>query len=180
MLILFLEPGQHALTIQFSTMRQTQSEFTNKYHPSAAWEGLSAISSDKQKLHFTNCPTQGPWYIKFIQGCHHCMGNIVKQNMALSIRVMLELDRLITTVLCDVRTWQDTSAVFQLTQAGCWATMSFVDALHGKELPQSDLFGTHRHFSAVSQENLPHVTLALLDHFKGETGLNYHLVPMPT
>ena len=80
-------------------MQQTRSAFTNQYHASAAWQGLSTIGSDKRKLHFTDCPTQGPWFIKFIQGCHHCMGDIVKQNMAVSIGVMIELDRLLNDEL---------------------------------------------------------------------------------
>ena len=179
MLLRSLDPGQNAATVQFSTMRQTRSAFTNQYHASAAWDGLSTVGSDKRKLHLTRCPTQGPWFVKFVQGCHHRMGDEVKQNMALSIGVMLELDKLISIDLLDAQSRHDVNAVFTLTQTGCWVTLSFVGALRGEEMPRADLFGTHRHFEAGARDDLSHVTIALLGRFKGETGLNYHLLPMP-
>ena len=107
------------------------------------------------------------------------MGDIVKQNMALSIGVMLELDRLLNADLDNARDRHDSGAVFTLTQAGCWATLSFVGALRGEEMPRADLFGTNKHFGAGAHDALPHVTLALIGRFKGETGTNQHLLPMP-
>ena len=179
MLLRSLDPGLNAPTVQFSTMRQTRSAFTKQYHASAAWDGLSTVGSDKRKLHFTKCPTQGPWFVKFVQGCHHGMGDVVKQNMAVSIGVMLELDKQLSVDFLNAQSRGNTNAVFTLTQAGCWATLSFVGALRGEELPRADLFGTQRHFKAGARDDLSHVTLALLGRFKGKTGLNYHLLPMP-
>ena len=88
MLVRLLDPGTNAPTIQFGATRQIQSSFFNVFHASVHDQGLSTMGDDRSKLHFSDCPTQSLWFIRLVWGCHCCMGDTVRQDMALSVVII--------------------------------------------------------------------------------------------
>eukprot|EP00957_Ditylum_brightwellii_P037922 2868483-Ditylum_brightwellii.AAC.1 len=73
-------------------MRKLISAYSNAYlastHSLAEVVSLGGIQS---KMHLGQCPTQSLWFEKFVIGCKSQMGEIVKQDRAISIKDMLPL-----------------------------------------------------------------------------------------
>lgn len=61
---------------------------------------------------------------------------------------------------------------------GAFYVIAFSCALRGEEVPLADLYGIQKHWEAGVNHSPPHITIALLGRFKGETGENYHLLPI--
>jgi hypothetical protein len=67
---------------------------------------------------------------------------------------------------------------FDLAKEGAFYTIAFSCTLRGEEVPLADLNGISKHWEASVNHNPPHITIALLGHFKGEIGESYHLLPI--
>jgi hypothetical protein len=62
-----------------------------------AWNSLGSLFFPKEasKLHATQCPTDGPWFGRFSLGMEKRLGRQIKQDMAISIKVMIEIQKLL-------------------------------------------------------------------------------------
>eukprot|EP00957_Ditylum_brightwellii_P187385 14271505-Ditylum_brightwellii.AAC.1 len=73
-------------------MRKLRSAYINTYlaltHSLSEPISLGGLHS---KMHLGRCPTQSLWFEKFVIGCKSWMGEIVKQDRAISIKELLPL-----------------------------------------------------------------------------------------
>ncbi len=61
---------------------------------------------------------------------------------------------------------------------GSFYLIAYCCALRGEEVPLSDLYRILSHWNEGEIGSPRHVVIALLGQFKGESGENYHLVPI--
>ena len=173
MLQLSLNPGKNDKNVHFSTIRRFRSAYSNAYQASAgALEGM-VIAKDMRKLAVTKCPSHGNWFERFAKGCHRRMGDCLIPDRALSVDILLEMFQMME------KEWvQSGYNSFELALEGALYIVGFCCALRGEEIPKADLYGTLTHFDASGKHKTPHVIVALIGRFKGESGTRYHLMPL--
>ena len=90
-----LDKGRNKPTIQFSTMRKLMAFFSNRFHTGKnASTGMSSLAGVHGIQFFTESPTYGFWFKRFIEGCHRRMGDYVLSNRALTIDELLVIQNL--------------------------------------------------------------------------------------
>ncbi len=170
---LSLNPGKYDKNVQFGTIRKFRSAYSNVYHASVQGSNSMVMAKDTKKLMVTDCPTYGLWFEKFMKGCHKRMGEIVRPDRALSSVILLEILNLL-----DEEWFNNPQNQLSLAMEGAFYVIAFSCALRGEEVPLADLYGIRKHWEAGVNHSPPHITIALLGRFKGETGENYHLLPI--
>jgi hypothetical protein len=88
------QPGRNAAAVQYDTIHQLRTGYSNVYHASTWQETVAVMASDLKKLHITSCPTDNIWFGKFMLGMQKRLGRQIKQDCGLSIDVMLKLQEL--------------------------------------------------------------------------------------
>ena len=173
MLQLSLNAGLNDKHVQYNTVRKFRSSYANVYNASiSALSGTTMVGGTK-RLGVTNCPTHSDWFTRFAKGCHKRMGDNTRPDRAISINIMLEIYRQLE------HEWSDPSKnKYDLAVEGAYYIIAFCCALRGEEIGKSDLGGIRKHFEESGASDPPHVVVALLGRFKGETGLGYHLMPL--
>jgi len=162
-------------TIQFSTMRKLRSAFSNVFHASKLNSGLVTMAQDTRKTMVTDSPTYGIWFQRFMLGCHKRMGEKLKQDMGVSIEVMLALMDIFES---NYNTADETREKLSIALMAMYCIASFCGGLRGEEVPMTDLGEFIKHAPKGSDESLPHIVLPLLGRFKGEKGEKHHLLPL--
>ncbi len=61
---------------------------------------------------------------------------------------------------------------------GSFYLIAFCGALRGEKAPLADLFSISSKWREAQSYPTKHVVIAFLGRFKGETGENYHLMPI--
>ena len=90
MLLRSLDPGKYAPYSQFETIRKIRSAYSNTYMASVTTSlAASTLGRTSNKFFLTQSPTQSLWFERFCTGCLKRMGQIVKQDLAISIDVLL-------------------------------------------------------------------------------------------
>ena len=173
MLQLSLNPGKNDKNVQFNTIRRFRSSYANVYQASSvALEG-TVLAKDTRKLAVTKCPSHGNWFERFAKGCHRRMGDCSIPDRALGIDILVEMFRIL-----EAEWLKSGYNSFELAMEGALYIIGFCCALRGEEMPKADLFGTQTHFESSGKYNPPHVVVALIGRFKGESGTRYHLMPL--
>ena len=87
------EPGRKRETVQYGTARNVRSTFTVLWEVSPESGGDITLSSASSKgRYIATCnPSEGRWYQQFAIGCCARMGDIVRQDRAYTIQVLLKL-----------------------------------------------------------------------------------------
>lgn len=173
MLQLSLKAGLNDKHVQYNTVRRFRGAYSNVYNAStSALTGTTMVGGTK-RLGVTNCPTYSDWFTRFSRGCHIRMGDNTRPDRAISINIMVEIFRQLK------HEWQDPSKIrFEVALEGAYYIIAFCCALRGEEIGKADLAGIRKHFDPSGASDPPHVVVALLGRFKGETGLGYHLMPL--
>jgi hypothetical protein len=177
-----LDKGINEATIQHGTARKFRAVFSNMW--SASLEGVkdTVAVRDTVKMSQTSCPTFGTWYEKFGLGLHKRMGDVVRQDQAISIEVMLALmDKFEAKWQALERTQVPSPAVAKVLFPALFSVVAFVIALRGEEVPLMDLAAARNNFvqavmTPPDDEGtvMAHAVIPLLGRFKGEHGEKYH------
>jgi hypothetical protein len=89
MLLKSCEPGRYASYQQFEMIRKLSSGFSNAYMTSIEnIESLRTVGGNQPKLFLNNCPMHSLWFERFFKGCLSRMGQVVKQDMAVSLELI--------------------------------------------------------------------------------------------
>ena len=130
-----LSHGKYADYLQFGSIRKVRSAFSNCYMASVTGhENANRIGRAIGKLYLTKCPTQSLWFGRFSEGR---MGQIVKQDLGVSIKVLHELLRLIKE---DIRIKQGLDK-YMLFLTGTFVCICFCGSFRGHEVFLVDLGG---------------------------------------
>jgi hypothetical protein len=176
MLLRSVMPGKYRDYTQFETMRKFRSAYSNLYHASA--EGASALATlgrDTAKTFLTACPTQSLWFKRFARGCLRRMGQEVRQDLALSVPVMLELQRVLD------QEWTEGGGIRreQATLMGAYSAIAFCGSFRGHEVFLVDLHGLLKYSKMdLVEGGHKYALIPLLGRFKNEDGERYHLTPL--
>jgi len=103
------------------------------------------MGGDKAKTSFSNfCLTQSLWFERFAKGCLSRMGQVVKQDRAISLEVMHQLMENLEGEWTQA-THTERSVIARL---GAFCLIAFCGSFRGPELFLVDLFGLHKYGKA--------------------------------
>jgi hypothetical protein len=124
----------------------------------------------------TRCSTNSVLFSKFIKGCEKRMGRVVKQDIALSVSVLLLiLDNLNKELQNGATNIQRKREIVML---GSLLVIGFCDGLRGNELFLVEASSLCYYGDKGEQEGRAHVVIPLMGRFKGETGERNVLRPL--
>lgn len=177
MLLRSLNPGRYGDYTQFATIRKERSCFSNFYHASAVGStAQSTLGRDTAKSFLTKCPTQSLWFERFSKGCLYRMGEVVKQDLAISIDVMLCMMKLFDDEWLRTPDGWDRS---EIASVALYSIIAFCGSFRGHEVFLVDLFGLTKYETTFTLSNqTSYCMIPLLGKYKGESGERYHLTPL--
>jgi hypothetical protein len=128
-------------------------------------------------MSFSNfCLTQSLWFERFAKGCLSQMGQVVKQDRAISLEVMHQLMENLEGEWTQA-THTERSVIARL---GAFCLIAFCGSFRGPELFLVDLLGLHKYGKAELRTTggKEYVIFPLLGRFKNELGEQYHFTPL--
>ena len=174
-----LDKGRNKPTVQFSTMRKLRAFFSNVFHTGNASTGMSSLAGAHGSQFFTESPTYGFWFKRFIEGCHRRMGDHVLSDRALTIDELLVIQVLMEEDWTEMEEEGNREDQLHLAMFAVVLTIGFSGAFRGEEIPKFDLGTTREHLEeSMLHPRHPHVTIALKGRVKGETRTRCHLLPV--
>jgi len=174
MVLKSLDPGINAATVQFDTVRQLRSAFSNAYGAGTSQLQVSLYSSANKKMHGTSCPSDSEWFARFALGMEKRLGRQLRQDLGLSIGVMLEIQRELEVQWTDSRRGRKrrdlavTAVLFIVVF--CWG-------LRGEEVFLISLGATRKVWDPSQAHEVSHVMLALVGRRKRLIGNRAFLLP---
>ena len=171
------KPGRNAESYtQFDTIRSYRSSFFNAWQVQQAARNTLLASTDDRGMfsRLGSCPTQSLWFSRFLQGCRGRMGQLVIQDKAISVELLLAVLKVVDGRVRDAdESWDK---LWWVT-VGSYLTTSFCCSLRGPEGFMLDLHGL-RQYLRQGRDNagIPFVVVPLLGRFKGEEHFRQHLL----
>jgi hypothetical protein len=108
-------------------------------------------------------------------GVHKRMGEEVRSDFALSIKVLHRILGHLDKEWHDARTVAVHQVVVEMTM---FLVAGFGLGLRGEEVLKMDIASSMTYYEAGRDHSSPHVMIPLLGRFKGETGEQWHLLPV--
>ena len=175
MLVKSLNPGRYEEYTQFETMRKLRSAFSNLHHASAMGAAsMMTLGRDTAKTFLSTCVTHSMWFERFSKGCFKRMGQITRQDLALSVHVMLALTNLLEQQWTAQIISHDT-----LAYVGAYICIAYGGSFRGNEVFLTDFSGLSKYASMdLIEDGQRYVIIPLLGRFKNEDGEKYHLTPL--
>jgi hypothetical protein len=155
-----------------------RSLFSNIWHVSIKGSKGSTVVRGQTKLIMTESPTNQDWYERFMLGMHKRLGDKSCPDRAISIELMLELHKVLKIELTEALRIGNTNAIDEIITAGAFSTIGYCGGLRGEEIILTSLDGMNKNMEAGLKHSTPHVPLALRGRFKGETGEQWHFLPL--
>jgi hypothetical protein len=127
-----LRPGRNDTLVQFGTVQKFRSSFSNIHHASVQGLQASVMAKDTRKLTVTNCPMYGEFFKRFVRGMHKRMGEIMKQDRALSLDILFVIFQALE------QDWSTATAEDErltLAMEGAFYIVAYCCALRGEEVP---------------------------------------------
>lgn len=187
--------GRLNASITYSTMRKLRGTNTKNYDssPLGISEGAS-FAHRAGRIRPTSCPSQSEWMQDFLRGAECRMGHDSCADHAVPITVIVESLKLVEADALESEANDDQEGADVLYMFGAYLCMCTSASLRGYEGFYLCLAGTTAHINAgrngvvpanfnkgtiLSEEmcmRLPHVALYLQGQFKGEGGINQHVI----
>jgi hypothetical protein len=120
MILKSCDKGRYADYQQFKIVRKLRATYTNVFMASASGvAALHTMGGVYAKHQLTLSPTHSLWFECFTKGCLSQMGQLVKQDMAISVGVMLALSALLdkeweSTCTPQAKAWIAVPGAFRL------------------------------------------------------------------
>lgn len=138
------------------------------------------------KATLTECPLQQKWFNMFLRGAESRMGHKSMANRALTIDIILRVLELIKIDMNE----QSHVIAREYCKLGAAVAIALCGSLRGPEVFMLDLAGLRAHLSkggnglmpanplkvGTDLTKAPHVVLSFIGKFKGETGVDKHLL----
>ena len=184
--------GQIRDTIQFDTMRTVRSTATKVYEssPRGVAEG-SSFTKGTSRVRPTSCPSQSEFFSDFLRGAEYRMGYETAANHGVNMKALVAV---LDFIKADIEACDNSLERNQLIKVGAFICLVTACSLRGYEGFYLDLAGVRRHIdkgrtgvipanlsskSIITDEEaalLPHVAVCLLGKFKGELGVDHHII----
>jgi hypothetical protein len=175
-----LNPGMNEATVQFGTIRKTRSALSNYSNTTASALAESVMVGGMKgiRFNFSKTPMYGLWFDRFKDGCHSRMGDDIRPDKAMSIELLLEIQKLCERKLFRCRTH---ASVLSVCLNAVFHIVSFVGGFRGEEMPMMSLDAIAKYLAYVPHPDpdLAHVMIALRGRVKGERKAEAcHLIPI--
>jgi hypothetical protein len=169
-----LNLGKHKKLVQFSTVQTLRSAYSNIHHASKAHlGGVSVLTGGSRKLITTNCPSNGFWFDRFMVGYYKRVGQLLVQDLAILIEVLLAVQQYLEEQWSLAQTGTEKRSVSEM---GVLFVICFCLGLRGEEVLLIDIAGCRKNIEATRAHARPHVLVALWGRFKQTPGECYHLM----
>lgn len=184
--------GRIEPVVQAETLRQLRSTYSKLWDSSP--EGVAEVASFGRgagRVRPTSCPSQSEWFQDFWRGVEARMGHKSGANHAITMSAMVQA---ITYIKEDAAKASSQEEADYLVKVGAYLTFCTAASLRGYEGFYLDLSALRRYAdvgrggevpsrltnnSILTEEEcmrLPHVVLPLLGKFKGEIGIDHHVI----
>jgi hypothetical protein len=154
---------------QFDSIRKLRSLVTGMVsaRPHAGMDGVGF--RDKGKLNsLSRSGVDSALFERFIKGCEKRMGRVIKQDMGLSVPILLKILENLEIDFQDQVTSKKRRR--QIVMLGACLVIGFCDALRGNEIFLVEGSNLCRYMMKGKEHAIPHVIIPLMGRFKGETG----------
>jgi hypothetical protein len=149
MLIKSREPGQYANYQQFESIRKLRASFSNVFLTSmSGTTSLCSMGGTKPSSSSPIAPHTRIGSRNFPKGCLSHMGQVVKQDMAVSLELMLALVEMLEKEWEQATTSHLRSAI---ASVGAYVTVAFCGSFRGPEVFLADLYGLNKYLLQTSQ-----------------------------
>jgi hypothetical protein len=175
MLAKSLNPGRYQDYTQFETLRKLRSAFSNLHHALASGSAaMMMLGRDTAKTFLSTCTTHSLWFERFSKGCFRRMGQETRQDLAISIQVMLALTRLLE------QQWESPDFPRDiLAYVGAFACITYGGSFRGNEVFLTNLSRLIKYAAMdLVEDGQRYVIVPLLGRLKNEDGEKYHLTPL--
>ena len=138
-LIRSLDKGKYENFVQWETFRKTRSALTNAYQASV--NGLMDVvgAYEKNRVWISQVPTHSIWFTRFMEGIHRRVGEVVKQDWPIPIKVIMYIDKELNELW---ETLTDSQEKLKIAQLAVWFICGFCTGLRGEEMLMIELAGT--------------------------------------
>ena len=181
--------------VQFGTLRKLRGTYTKNWEssPCGVKEGAS-FAKGAMRICPTSCPGQSEWFHDFLRGLEYRMGCHSEPNHGLLIGAIVHLLAILSTDAQEAEEAGLEVEANELWKAGAYLCTLTAASLRGHEGFYMDLARLQDHLSrgkdghvppglnqssVLTEEmcmDLPHMTVCLLGKFKGEIGVDHHLI----
>ena len=163
-----LDKGIHGPTVQFETARRLRSSYSNLWGASRHALTLGVMAKDTRKTFVTKCPGYCLWFECFIRGMHSRMGDIKKQDAAISSLVMHAVMDRVEVDFVDADSEIERRYI---VRCGLYFLAGYLGSLRGEETPRILL----KYFLSLNAEAMEsrtrHCVLPLYGNFKNDGGI---------
>ena len=173
-----MEPGVKNDTVQYSTARQARAAYTLLWEASPEAGSDITLSSGSLKGRYvaTCAPSEGRWYQHFNTGICARMGDVVRQDRAYTIEVLLKL------VSMYELEWNDLGLAMPMhSLCSCmFLLLSCLGGMRGYEAVWTDLSALNYDLSwCEDREDYSAVSWPIVGRFKSEHGIaGCYMIPI--
>jgi hypothetical protein len=160
-----LDPGRYSDHVQWETFRKARSAITNITQ--AGVGGLEDVigAYEKNRCWISKVPTHSFWFHRFMVGIHKRVGEIRRQDEALTIDVLHEVDRILEARR---RSTTDRKIRRRVSEMGTWYLGGFCTGLRGEEMVRIEFSGTAKSADkCLGLEEDPHFMFVVTGRSKG-------------
>lgn len=170
--------GKNASTLQFGSTRKYRTAFSNFYHSSVSHLKMVMLGKENRKVYLTDCPTDGRWFDRFMQGMGNRLGQQLVQDLAMSVEVLLEVQELLEE---DWQLAESDEERVRIAEMGFFFVVNFCTGLRGEEtfLVHAGMTKTVHELSK-SRKKTPHSCLTLVGQRKSLQGERAFVIPVAT
>jgi hypothetical protein len=173
--------GRHEATTKFSNVRKITSLHTNMYKSSAlgAASGTLILRAEKKRLYSTQSPHESDFFIMFMAGLRARVGERRKQDAAISIALMVEMQNRLELDWNKAMARDDLVEMREVAEHAVYFLVCFCGALRGFEgtkIPLNELrtkVALDASSPGVATDSLgrfmPHVGIPLVGTFKARS-----------
>jgi hypothetical protein len=154
---------------QFDTIRKLRS-MTANIQSTSYGAGIDGLGFKDGGHMFTleRCSTNSTLFSKFIKGCEKRMGRAIKQDVALSIPILLAIQTNLEREFKCENT--PTHRKRDIVMLGSFVIIGFCDALRGNEVFLVESSNLCKYAEENKRASRDYITIPMMGRFKGETG----------
>jgi hypothetical protein len=166
--------GLHEEKMKFSSVRKARTLHTDMYNSSArAVKEASVWRSDRARFATTKAPTDSSWFNAFMNGYRARVGERQKQDVAISIELVIELQQTLEEDWNDAEASNNREDQRRIAEHGAYYLFLYCGSLRGFEGPKVTLSDLRRQIVApgtpASEHVTPHIGLPLSGRFKARS-----------
>ena len=170
-----MQPGRYGDRVAFSTARKQRTVHTKLCLASPTGALAPQLTSDRSSTALFYTPTNSEFFKLFMAGFKARVGERVKKDAAISIEVMIQLQRLCEKEWGQAEASGDLKLLRSAAENGAFLVFTFCGSMRGFETPKVVLdrlekqMLTPQQAQEGSHATPPHVSLPLVGQFKART-----------